>query len=143
MTLIRRTNNDLFPTFFDDFFGKDMFNTRLANAANSFMPAVNIREDENAYFIELAAPGLDKKDFKLELDNDLLTISYEKQEEKEEKGEYTKREFSYQSFKRSFNLPKSVENNKIAAQYVDGVLNLEIPKKEEAKHKPARLIKIG
>ena len=143
MTLIRRTNNDLFPTFFDDFFGKDMFNTRLANSASSFMPAVNIREDENAYSIELAAPGLDKKDFKLELDNDLLTIAYEKKEEKEEKGEYTKREFSFQSFKRSFNLPKTVESNKIEANYVDGVLNLEIPKKEEAKHKPARLIKIG
>ncbi|MEM6525762.1 MAG: Hsp20/alpha crystallin family protein [Bacteroidota bacterium] len=143
MTLIRRTNNDLFPTFFDDFFGRDLFNHGLTNPIRSTTPAVNIREDENAYHVELAAPGVDKKDFKVELDNYLLTISFEKREEKEEKGQYTKKEFSYQSFSRSFNLPKSVENTKIAANYSDGVLHLDIPKKEEAKQKPSRLIKIG
>ena len=143
MTLIRRTNNDLFPTFFDDFFGRDVFNTRYANTLRTSTPAVNIREDENAYHVELAAPGVDKKDFKIELDNDLLTISYEKKENKEDQGAYTKREFSYQSFSRTFNLPKSVENSKIAAKYNDGVLHLDIPKKEEAKQKPSRLISIG
>ncbi|MGD1958481.1 MAG: Hsp20/alpha crystallin family protein [Fulvivirga sp.] len=143
MTLIRRTNNDLFPAFFDDFFGRDVFNPGLTSHLRSITPAVNIREDEDAYHVELAAPGVDKKDFKVELDNDLLTISFEKKEEKEEKGAYTKREFSNQSFSRSFNLPKSVENSKIAAKYIDGVLNLDIPKKEEAKQKPSRLIKIG
>ncbi|MEM7110477.1 MAG: Hsp20/alpha crystallin family protein [Bacteroidota bacterium] len=143
MTLIRRTNNDLFPAFFDNFFDRDFFNSDLNNQSRSSVPAVNIREDEHAYHVELAAPGVNKKDFKVELDNDLLTISYEKREEKEAKGEYTKREFSYQSFSRSFNLPKSVENSKIAAKYNDGVLHLDIPKKEEAKQKPSRLISIG
>ncbi|MEM9855930.1 MAG: Hsp20/alpha crystallin family protein [Bacteroidota bacterium] len=143
MTLIRRTNNDLFPTFFDDFFGRDMFNSGLTNQVRSTTPAVNIREDDDAYHVELAAPGINKDDFKVELDNDLLTISYEKKEEKKETGAYTKREFSYQSFSRSFNLPKSIENSKIAARYTDGVLHLDIPKKEEAKQKPSRLIKIG
>ncbi len=142
MTLIRRTN-DLFPTFFDDFFGKDVLSPGFTSTVRSSVPAVNIREDENAYHVELAAPGVDKKDFKVQLDNDILTIAYEKREEKEEKGEYTKREFSYRSFKRSFNLPKTVENSKIGAKYADGVLHLDIPKKEEAKQKPSRLIEVG
>ena len=142
MTLIKRTNN-LFPTFFDDFFGRGFENFNKDPWGTSTVPAVNIKEENNAFHVEVAAPGIDKKDFKVELDDDLLTISYEKEHSTEEKGDYTKKEFSYQSFKRSFNLPKTVENTKIQANYKDGILHLMIPKKDEAKQKPSRLIEIS
>ncbi len=142
MTLIKRTN-DLFPTLFDDNFGRDLF---LNNGFNSFnsAPAVNVKEAADNYEVEMAAPGMNKKDFKIELDNQLLTISYEKEETENSKEEnYSKREFSYNSFQRSFTLPKTVESDKIKATYNDGILRLNIPKKEEAKDKPARLISIN
>lgn len=144
MTLVKRSN-DLFPTFFDDFFGRDWFvNNDLAERAT--MPSVNIKENEDGYEVEMAAPGMNKKDFKVELDNDTLMISYEKEERKEDKndeGKYTKREFNYQSFRRSFTLPNTVEADKIEATYKEGLLKLSIPKKEEAKQKPSRLISIS
>ncbi|WP_343030512.1 Hsp20/alpha crystallin family protein [Fulvivirga aurantia] len=138
-----KRSNDLFPTFFDDFFGRDWFANELQN--RSTLPSVNIKESEDAYAVEMAAPGMDKKDFKVELDNNTLTISYEKEESNEskpEEGRYTKREFNYQSFSRSFNLPNTVEADKIEAKYKEGILTLSIPKKEEAKQKPSRLISI-
>ncbi|MTI38093.1 Hsp20/alpha crystallin family protein [Fulvivirga lutimaris] len=141
MTLIRRTN-DLFPTFFDDFFGRDLFESN--RTASQTMPAVNIRETEDDYVVEMVSPGLNKKDFKVELDNQTLTISYEKEVSKNDKEEnYTKKEFSYSSFQRSFTIPKSVESNKIEANYKDGILNITIPKKEEAKKQASRLIAIS
>lgn len=142
MTLIKRSN-DLFPTFFDDFFGRDWF---LGNdMERTTMPSVNIQENEDGYQVQMAAPGMNKKDFNVELDNDTLTISYEHKESKEEKdeGRYTKREFNYQSFSRSFVLPNTIEAEKIEATYKDGILKLSIPKKEEAKKKPSRLISIS
>ena len=144
MTLIRRSN-DLLPTFFDDFFGRDWFLNNDQNAANT-MPAVNILENSDNYEVEMVAPGLTKKDFKIELDNQLLTISYEKEnksEDKDKEGNYTKREFFYQSFKRSFTLPQTVVHEKIKAKYEDGILKLMIPKKDEAKQKTSRLISIS
>ncbi|MBL3654722.1 Hsp20/alpha crystallin family protein [Fulvivirga sediminis] len=142
MTLIRRTN-DLFPTFFDDFLSRDMFNFSGSNAT---MPAVNIKESESDFQVEVAAPGANKKDFKVEVDNNLLTISYEKEvknEEKNDEGKFTKREFNYQSFQRSFTLPSTVLGDKIEAKYTDGILALSIPKKEEAKTATSRLIEIS
>ena len=142
MTLIKRTN-DLFPTFFDDFLGRDLFESNRSGLPQT-MPAVNIRETEDDYVVEMVSPGLNKKDFKVELDNQLLTISYEKEASKDEKNEnYTKQEFSYSSYQRSFTLPKSVESNKIEARYKDGILNITIPKKEEAKKQASRLIAIS
>jgi len=144
MTLMKRSN-DLFPTFFDDFFGRDWFFNNDPNTGST-LPSVNIKENENGYAVEMAAPGMDKKDFKVELDNNTLTISYEKEESNEDKndeGRYTKREFNYRSFRRSFTLPNTVEADKIEAKYKEGILTLEIPKKEEAKQKPSRLISIS
>ncbi|MEQ8476995.1 MAG: Hsp20/alpha crystallin family protein [Fulvivirga sp.] len=142
MTLIRRTN-DLFPTFFDDFFGRDLFESSRS-AMLQTTPAVNIRETTDDYHVEMVSPGLNKKDFKVELDNQTLTISYEKEASKENKeDQYTKKEFSYSSFQRSFTLPKSVESDKIEANYKDGILNITIPKKEEAKKQASRLIAIS
>jgi HSP20 family protein len=103
-------------------------------------------ETENEFKVEVAAPGMEKKDFNINLDNNVLTISSEKEETKEEKdkkGNYTKREFSYSSFQRSFTMPDSVNVDKIAAAYKDGVLNITLPKREEAKVKPAKVIKIS
>ncbi len=141
MTLMKRTS-DVFPAFFDDFFGKEWFGNDLKTFTQ---PAVNIVEKDDEYMVELAAPGMRKKDFNVELEEQVLTISYEKQDEKEEKdreGKYAKREFNYTSFSRSFMLPKSIEQDKIKGEYKDGVLTLLIPKKEEAKHKMARHIEI-
>ena len=142
MKLMKR-NSDLFPAFFDDFFNKEWFGNDLVTFTQ---PAVNIIEKDDEYMVELAAPGMKKEDFNVELEEQVLTISYEKKEEKEDKdkeGRYAKREFNYTSFNRSFMLPKSIQHEKIKGEYKDGVLKLLIPKKEEAKHKMARHIEIN
>ncbi len=130
------------PALLDNFFSDvDYFaDNRLA----STIPAVNIKENENEFTIELAAPGLKKEEFKINVDEKLLTISTEKKEETEEKKEgYSRREFSYSSFNRSFRLPKTVDIEKIEAAHENGVLYLHLPKKEEAKPKEPRLITVG
>lgn len=143
MSLVRFTQNPWLDRFFDNNEIID-WNKNLSNA-NSTLPSVNVKEDENQFNIEVAAPGFDKKDFKIEVQNDVLSISSEKDnsvEEKEDNGHYTKREFSYQSFKRSFTLPESINAEKIDASYANGILNIVIPKKEEEKAKEPKLIEI-
>ena len=109
------------------------------------MPSVNIRETADNFEVEVAAPGMDKKDFKITLDGNLLTISSQKQQSSEDVNDrYTRREFSYQSFQRSFELPKDVvDQENINARYENGLLHLSIPKKEEAKKKEPKLIEIS
>jgi HSP20 family protein len=150
MTIVKRNSNLLneLPTLFDDFFSRDLFNWRLSNFSNTntTIPAVNIKETPDNYEVEVAAPGMTKKDFKVELDGNMLTISSQRTMENEGRndGKYTSREFSYQSFSRTFNLQKDVvDADKIEAKYEDGVLHLMIPKKEEAKQKQPRLIEIS
>jgi HSP20 family protein len=140
---IRRRNT--FPSLIDEFFGRDFFPGFFRDFdSHTTMPAVNIVEEKDDFMIEVAAPGLDKKDFKIDLDNNVLTISSEKENDHEEKNDrFMRREFSYTSFSRSFALPESVESEKIKATYKDGVLHLVIPKREEAKEKPARVIDIS
>lgn len=114
--------------------------------SNSTLPAVNVKENDNEYLIEVAAPGLKRGDFKVNYDNGRLTISSEKRVEHEEKdGEkVTRREFSYQSFQRSFTIPETtVAVDKITAKYEDGILHITLPKREEVKPKPAKEIKIS
>lgn len=152
MSLTQR-NRSLLPSFSrlwddDDFFNRGLMNWGLSNfsASDSTLPAVNIRETDNSYEVQMAAPGMKKEDFKVELDNNILTISSEKTDEYEDNGKekYSRREFYYQSFQRSFNLPKEVvDEEKIEAHYKDGVLHLNIPKRETAKQKPPRKIKIA
>ena len=152
MSSVIRRNRNLLPSlsrFWDD---DDFFTRGLNWAVSNFsdtdttVPAVNIRETDNSYEVEMAAPGMKKEDFKVELDNNILTISSEKTDEREEGGEkekYSRREFSYQSFQRSFSLPKEVvDEDKIEAHYREGVLHLTIPKREQAKQKPPRKIQI-
>jgi HSP20 family protein len=148
MSIIKR--NELFPglNLFDDFFSKELWNGGLNNnsTTNTTIPLVNIKETNESYEVEMAAPGMSKNDFKVELDGNVLTITSEKQNENEAKdGErYSRREFSYQSFQRSFQLPKEVvDADKIEAKYENGVLRLVVPKKEEAKPKPPKMIHIN
>jgi HSP20 family protein len=148
MTLVKRTNG-LFPnvpSFFDDFFVKDLMGWSNTNSAyGSSLPAVNIKQDENNFEVEVAAPGFSKEDFKIEVENNVLTISSEKEEKnKDGKEGYTRREFHYSSFKRTFTLPENqVEVDKVKASYNNGILQILLPKREEVKPKPARTIKIG
>lgn len=111
---------------------------------NKSTPAVNVIENNDDYRIEVAAPGLRKDDFHINVENRVLTISSEKENKVDENtGRYVRKEFSYSTFTRSFSLPESVSEDKIKANYYEGVLSIELPKREEAKVKPAREIKIS
>ena len=150
MTIIKRNGSlmNQFPTLFDDFFNRDIFNWGSSNYSdtNTTIPAVNIKETADNYEVEVAAPGMTKKDFKVQLDGNVLTISSERASERTENEDvrYSTREFSYQSFSRTFNLQKDVvDTEKLVAKYEDGVLHLLIPKKENAKQKQPRLIEIS
>ncbi len=140
--MLAKRNNLIFPSVFDEFFKPDWFGG--VNTVSSTVPAVNIKEGEKDFSLELAIPGFKKEDFNIEVDNDVLTISSEVKAEKEIKEEnYTRREFRVASFKRAFTLPETVDADNINAAYEDGILKLTLPKKEEALPKPKRLIEIG
>lgn len=137
-----------FPSLFDDFITRDFFNLPVRNAFKmGSVPAVNIRETDGAFNLEMAIPGMDKKNFKVEVENDLITISANQENKIEEKGDdgkYTRREFSYQSFKREFRLPEnSVNESEISANYKDGILHVIVPKKETTNTKALREISIS
>lgn len=146
-TLAKTSMFPKFPSLLDNFFEGDMMDLFSDSfvGANSSMPAVNIQENENDFHIEVAAPGMKKDDFKVNYDNGRLLISSEKQEENKDDNEnYTRREFNYRAFQRSFNISeKMVDAEKIGAQYKDGILHITLPKREEAKTKPAKEIKIS
>jgi HSP20 family protein len=145
MTLMRFSNQH--PSLFDRIFENDLFDwsNRNYSTTSTTLPSVNIKESRDGFEVEVAAPGLNKNDFKIELNHDLLTISSEKEIENETKEgqQFSLREFSYQSFNRSFTLPNSADSEKIGAKYEDGILRILIPKKEEARPKPARQIAIA
>ena len=150
MTLVKRNGSLLnpLPSFFDEFFNPHLLNWNNSNFSNTntTIPAVNIKETPENYEVEVAVPGMTKKDFKVELDGNALTISSERsnQIEESEDEKYSRKEFSYQSFQRTFNLQKDVvDMDKIEAKYENGLLSLLIPKKEEAKEKPPRQIQIS
>jgi HSP20 family protein len=141
MTLIKWHNRnplaDMVNNFFDndlaDFFGK-----RISD------PAANILENNDAFELHIAAPGMKKEDFHINLDNSILTISVEMEDQKNEEGKnYTRKEFYYGSFSRSFTLPKTIDLDKIKADYESGILKVSLPKKEEARVEIRKEIKIG
>ncbi|WP_345951846.1 Hsp20/alpha crystallin family protein [Mucilaginibacter sp. PAMB04274] len=137
MTLVKFNNgqrrNQVAPRFIDVF--DSLFNDQYFSPANvSKVPSINIIESETGFDIELAVPGLKKEDIKINVEKNLLTVAAEaKKEESAPVKNYTKKEFSYASFSRSFTLPESVDQSNIEAQYIDGVLKLTVAKKEEAK----------
>jgi HSP20 family protein len=138
-TITRRSYKPFFMSnFFDDEFFPGL------SARSTSMPAVNIREDEKRFTLDLALPGMDKKELKIEINEDILTISSESKQEREEKTENFKRkEFSYSSFCRSFYLPENINKDNIEVNYKDGVLTIELPKEEEEKAKLSRQISIS
>jgi len=137
-TISKRTYSPFLSNLFDD----DFF--PVLSSRTSSMPAVNIKENEKNYTLELAVPGIDKKDLKIDINEDVLTISSEtKNETEEDKDGYKRKEFSYSSFCRSFYIPENVNRDKIVASYKDGILNVELPKQEEEKNKITRQIKIS
>lgn len=141
----RISNLPMWSSWVEDLFNRDLQSVFAQNFNTGItLPKVNIKETADAYFVEMAAPGLKKSDFHIDLDNQVLSISTEIEEENEEKDEnYTRQEFGYSSFKRSFTLPETVDDGKIKANYKEGILSIHLPKKEEAKQKPARSIKIS
>jgi HSP20 family protein len=155
MALIRRRSDsdvpvtrsvfsDLLDT--DRFFGTDVFN----NMFSMNVPAANIRETDNEFIIELAAPGLNKEDFRINVDNGVLSISSEREQETPQSSDdgqgnerYTRREYSYTAFTRSFILPDAIMDDNIQAKYENGVLKIVLPKREEARRKPRQEVKIS
>lgn len=142
--MLVKTNNR-FPVYrnvFDDLFND--WSVSNFSETDTTLPATNIKENESGFLVEMAAPGMEKKDFVINLKDDLLTISSEKKIENEENNDhYTRKEYSYQSFSRSFSLPKNVvDSDKINATYKNGELRISIPKREEAKQKPEKLIEV-
>jgi HSP20 family protein len=130
------------PFYMPNIFEDDFF--PVVSARNNSLPAVNIREDEEFYAIDLAVPGIDKKDLKIDINEDVLTISSESKNEKEEsKDGYKRKEFSYSSFCRSFFIPENVNKEKIEANYRDGVLAVTLPKQEVEKNKVLRQVSIS
>jgi HSP20 family protein len=141
MNLIKRSTVP-FPSIIDELLKPDWLGGM--QSFNHNVPAVNIKETDSSFGIELAAPGKTKEDFNIEIDHNVLTISSEEKAEKEEtQGKYTRKEFNYSSFRRAFTLPETVNTDSINATYENGVLYVALPKKEEALPKPKRLIEIG
>ncbi|WP_396170236.1 Hsp20/alpha crystallin family protein [Flavobacterium sp.] len=152
-TLVKK--DGLFPSlenksihnFFDDFITKDLFDWTDRNfaALGSNLPSVNLKETDTKIEVELAAPGMKRDDFKVEIDNDILMISSEKEDKKEEvnkKENYIRREFNYQTFSRTFSLPETIDENKIEATYKDGILHVMIGKKEGIQKRSLKSIPI-
>lgn len=141
-TLTKATGYNI-PTLFEDFFKpwNEWFTTPWKGLSS--VPAVNIEENENEYLVSLAAPGMSKDDFKIDVNGNMLTISSEKEETKEEKEKpFTRREYNYSSFSRSFTLPADVNREGIMARYENGVLKLSLPRREEIKKTEAKTIAV-
>ena len=150
MNLVKRNSalNNALPMLLDNFFNRDAFREGNLNFydASTSIPAVNIKENADGYALEMVAPGMAKTDFKVELENDVLTISAEKsnQTSESDEGVYSRKEFSYQSLKRSFTFPQDiVDTERIEAKYEDGILYIKIPKKEEVLRNRIKQIEIS
>lgn len=139
---LRNNLSELFDM--DRFFNEPFFESSLLNSSRfSRVPATNIQETDNEYMVEIAAPGMKKKDFHVNVENNTLEIKVEREDESEEKkARYTRREYDYTAFFRSFDLPDSIDSEKIKAEYQDGILKVRLPKVATAKRKPAKEIAI-
>jgi HSP20 family protein len=140
MSIVRRSNLG-FPSLMSEILKPDWFGG-MENL-NSSVPAVNIKDNDKDFELELVVPGRKKEDFNIEIDNNLLTISSElKTEDEVSEDNYTRKEFAFSSFRRTFTLPETIDTDKIKADYLDGILKFTLPKKKEALPKPKRLIAI-
>lgn len=153
MTLLTKKRNGEFPSLFSDWpttsslfnpMFRDLETMLLPNRIGVTLPSANVKERENDFMVELAAPGFDRKDFKIELEDNVLTIMAEKEEEKEEEeNNFSRREFAYNSFSRIFRLPENTKDDKVDAKYANGILTILIPKKEVKPHKTKKQISVS
>lgn len=135
-----RPFNFTFPSLFNDFFDRFW----ASDETSQWVPAVNVIERPDDYRLEVAAPGMNKEDFRVEVDNGVLSISGERREERKDENEnLARREFYYGSFRRAFTLPDGADPNKVSATYQNGILTVTLPKMEEAKRKPKKQVEIA
>jgi len=139
----RKTHRPTFYNFVNDFLNADFPETATSKNTFRSKPSVNVLENNDEFRIELAAPGLSKKDFDIQVENQTLTISANKEVAGKEDEKFVQKEFAYTSFSRTFNLPKTIDTTGIKASFKNGILTLALPKKEEAKALPPRKVEIG
>jgi HSP20 family protein len=141
--MLARINRNYVPAYWDDFFNDRFFKQINTSGNRSHSPAVNVIEDEKDYRIEVAVPGVKREDFNIELEKDVLTISTEIKEGKEDQmPNYLRREFNFQSFKRSFQLPETIDQENIQASHEAGILKVNLPKHEELVEKAMKQIEV-
>lgn len=140
MNLVHRNTDQLFTSIFDDFFGSNIFDSRTLK--RNHLPSVNILDNEKFFELNLAAPGKNRKDFIIELEDQILTISSESFTNNDDSDNFTRQEYRYDNFKRSFRLPDSINTNLIKAKYENGILSISLPKHKEAIPEPKKQIEI-
>jgi HSP20 family protein len=141
--MLARINRNYVPAYWDDFFNDKFYNQLKTTNCSVNTPAVNVSENDLEFTIEVAAPGIEREAFDLEIENDILTISSELKEDKaEQEQNFLRREFNFQAFKRSFQLPETIDQENIKASHDAGILTIQLPKKEEVVQKAAKQIEI-
>ena len=140
MNLVHRNTDQLFTSIFDDFFGSNIFDSRTLK--RNHLPSVNILDNEKFFELNLAAPGKNRKDFIIELEDQILTISSESFTNNDDSDNFTRQEYRYDNFKRSFRLPDSINKSLIKAKYENGILSISLPKHKEAIPEPKKQIEI-
>jgi HSP20 family protein len=141
--MLAKINRHYVPAYWDDFFNDKFFKNIHTVNNNATSPAVNVVEEDNVFRIEVAVPGLTRKEIRIDLENDILTVASEQKEQKEENTQrYVRREFGTSTFKRSFQLPDTIDFEKIKARHDAGILTIELPKKEEVVQKAPKQIEI-
>ena len=140
MNLVHRNTDQLFTSIFDDFFGSNIFDSRTLK--RNHLPSVNILDNEKFFELNLAAPGKNRKDFIIELEDQILTISSESFTNNDDSDNFTRQEYRYDNFKRSFRLPDSINTSLIKAKYENGILSISLPKHKEAIPEPKKQIDI-
>jgi HSP20 family protein len=141
--MLAKINRNYVPAYWDDFFNDSFFRNVNPYTCNSTSPAVNVAEEDNAFRIEVAVPGLTREDIRIDLENDVLTIASEEKKSKEEKNHRSvRREFNDNTFKRSFQLPETIDLDNIKAKHESGILTIELPKKDEVVQKAPKQIEI-
>ena len=140
MNLVHRNTDQLFTSIFDDFFGSNIFDSRTLK--RNHLPSVNILDNEKFFELNLAAPGKNRKDFIIELEDQILTISSDSFSNNDNSDNFTRQEYRYDNFKRSFRLPDSINTSLIKAKYENGILSISLPKHKEAIPEPKKQIEI-
>jgi HSP20 family protein len=141
--MLAKMNRHYVPAYWDDFFNDAFFTSGNRNQSEGYCPAVNVAEDEKEFRIEVALPGLSKNDVRIDLEDQVLTVSSAFNEEKEDKKtNYMRREFTRRAFKRSFELPDAVDQEHIMAKHEAGIVTIHLPKKEEMVQKAPKQIEI-